>query len=185
MRKLKLQMHMSIDGMVSGIIGQAPFNWDQDLRQYSIDNAATATTILIGRKIASDFIRHWKSVADNPDDPDRELGRLISEIPKVVFSKTVLKSEWPNATVMTDDIVGHVNELKRQAGGDIIAYGGRGFVASLVEHQLIDEYHLLLNPVAAGSGLTIFSGLPEMFRLRLCMTRASSSGTVLLQYEPV
>ena len=173
MGKLKLQMHTSLDGIVSGIIGQAPFNWDEELRQYSIDNAANATTILIGRKIASDFIRHWRSVADNPNDPNRELGRLISELPKVVFSRAT-----------TGDIVGDVNELKRQTGGDIIVYGGRGFVASLVEHHLIDEYHLFLNPVAAGSGQTIFSGLPGMSRLRLCATNVSSSGTVLLRYEP-
>jgi dihydrofolate reductase len=184
MRKLKLQMHTSIDGIVSGIIGQAPFNWDQELRQYSIDNARKATTILVGRKIASDFIRHWQSVADNPHDPDCELGTLISEIPKVIFSKTVQDAEWPNATVLTGDIVGHVNALKRQAGGDMIVYGGRGFVASLVEHHLIDEYHLLLNPVAAGSGQAIFSGLSEIARYRLCTTQVSSTGTVLLQYEP-
>lgn len=184
MGKLKLQMHVSIDGMVSGSLGRLPFNWDEELRQYSLDNAANVDIILIGRKLAPEFIRHWKSVAETPDNPDCKLGKRITDLPKVVFSKSLEESEWPNATVTSDDIVAHVTELKKQRSGSLLTYGGVGFASSLVEHDLIDEYHFLLNPIASGKGLTIFSGLNSNLRMKLGACRAFSCGTVLLRCEP-
>src|SRR6266581_3910501 len=142
MRRLKLQMQISIDGMV------------------------------LGRKTAVGFIPHWKSVAANPKGPDFEIGTLITNIPKVVFSRTLQKSEWPNATVANGEIADYVNQLKRQTGKDLLVYGGSSFVASLIEHNLIDEYHLLLNPVFLGNGLTISSGLTDGLRLTLMTSRA-------------
>jgi dihydrofolate reductase len=178
-------MHVSIDGMVEGQ-GRAHFNiWDAEARQYSIANLANIDCILLGRKTARDFIPHWKSVAGNPEDADFEIGRLLTDIPKVVFSKSLLKSEWPNATVATDEVVDSVNQLKRQPGKDLIVYGGSSFVASLIDHKLIDEYHLLLNPVFFGSGVTISRGSADTLRLKLTKNKAFSSGTVLLCYEPL
>src|SRR5207245_11283417 len=77
----------------------------------------------------------------------------------------------------------YVNQLKRQTGKDLLVYGGSSFVASLIERNLIDEYHLLLNPFLLGSGLTISRGLADTFRLTLVTNRAFSCGTVLLCYE--
>jgi dihydrofolate reductase len=178
-------MQVSIDGMVAAQRGHAHFNWDDEVRQYSIANAANVDCILLGRKTATDFIPHWKSVAANPKDADIEIGRLITDIPKVVFSRTLRKSELPNATVANGEIVDHVNQLKRQTGKDLLVYGGSSFVASLIERNLIDEYHLLVNPVFLGSGLTISKGLADTLRLTLVTTRAFSCGTVLLCYEPL
>ena len=183
MRRLKLQMQISIDGMV-GVQRGHRFNWDEEVRQYSIANAANVDCILLGRKTAMGFIPHWKSVADNPNDADCEFGTLITGIPKVVFSRTLRKSEWPNATVANHEIADYVNQLKRQAGKDLLVYGGSSFVASLIERNLIDEYHLLVNPVALGNGVTIFGGLADTLRLTPVTTRGFSCGTVLLCYEP-
>jgi dihydrofolate reductase len=185
MRRLKLQMHVSLDGLVAARAQTGPgyFNWDTELRQYSISNAANVDYILLGRKTAVNFIPHWKAVADNPKDTDFEIGKVITDIPKVVFSKTLQKSEWPNATVSSGDIAESVNQLKKEPGKDMLVYGGSGFVASLIEHDLIDEYHLLVNPVALGSGSPIFSGLSAPLRLTLVTHKAFSSGTVLLHYK--
>lgn len=187
MRKLKLQMQVSIDGMVAAQrqAGPGRFNWDEEVRQYSIDNAANVDCILLGRKTAAGFIPHWKSVGANPKDADFEFGKLITGIPKVVFSRTLRKSEWPNVTVANGEIADSVNQLKRQAGKDLLVYGGSSFVASLIEHNLVDEYHLLVNPVFLGSGATIFAGLAEPLCLILVKDRAFSYGTVLLCYEPL
>jgi dihydrofolate reductase len=184
MRRLKLQMQVSIDGMVAAQGGHAHFKWDEEVRQYSIANAANVDCILLGRKTATGFIPHWQSVAANPEDADFEFGTLITDIPKVVFSRTLRKSEWPNATVANGEIVDYVNQLKRQTGKDLLVYGGSSFVASLIDRNLIDEYHLLLNPVVLGNGLTISSGLADTLRLTLVTNRAFSCGTVLLCYEP-
>lgn len=187
MRKLKLQMQVSIDGMVAAKTQTGPghFNWDHEVRQYSIDNAANVDCILLGRKTAPGFISHWKSVTANPKDDDHEFGKLITSIPKVVFSRTLRKSEWPNATVATDELADSVNQLKKQTGKDLLVYGGSGFVTSLIEHNLIDEYHLLVNPVALGRGLTIFAGLAGALRLTLMKNKSFSCGTVLLCFEPL
>lgn len=183
MGKLKLQMHMTVDGMVSGAVGQVPFNWNEELMRYSVENAANTATILIGRRIAADFIRHWKTVADDSNNSDHELGKRITDLPKVIFSKTQHQSPWSNTTLAHGDLTSEVNRLKRRTNGELLVYGGRGFVASLVEHNLIDEYHLLLNPIAIGSGMTIFSGLTKTLHLKLSASKAFSSGTVLLRYE--
>ena len=183
MRRLKLQMQVSIDGMVAGQKGPTHFNWDEEVKQYSIANAASVDCILLGRKTANGFIPHWKSVADNPKDPDFEIGTVITNIPKVVFSRTLQKSEWPNATLANGEIADSVNQLKKQPGKDLLVYGGSSFVASLIERNLIDEYHLLLNPVFLGNGLTISSGLADSLRLTLVTSRAFSCGTILLCYQ--
>lgn len=186
MRKLKLQMQVSIDGMVAAQTqrGRGHFNWDEEVRQYSISNVVSVDCILLGRKTATGFIPHWKSVAANRKDADFEFGKLVTDIPKIVFSRTLQESEWPNATVANGEIIDHVNQLKSQTGKDLLVYGGTSFVASLIKHCLIDEYHLLLNPVALGSGSTIFSGLADTLRLTLTTTKVFSCGTVLLCYEP-
>jgi hypothetical protein len=75
MRRLKLQMQVSIDGMVAAQRGHAHFNWDEEVKQYSIVNAANVDCILLGRKTATGFIPHWKSVAANSKDPDLRLAR--------------------------------------------------------------------------------------------------------------
>ena len=185
MRRLKLQMQVSIDGMVGTQAQRGPghFNWDEEVRQYSIANAANVDCILLGRKTATGFIPHWKSVAANQKDADFEFGTLITNIPKVVFSGTLRKSEWPNATVVNGEIADSVNQLKKQTGKDLLVYGGSSFVASLIQHNLVDEYHLLVNPVVLGSGLTIFGGLADTLRLTLVTTRAFYCGTVLLCYQ--
>jgi dihydrofolate reductase len=151
MRRLKLQMQVSADGMIATRTqtDRGHFNWDTELRQYSIDNAANVDSILLGRKTATGFIPYWESVAANPKDDDFEFGKLVTDTPKVVFSRTLQKSEWPNATVLNGEIAASVNQLKRQTGKDGLVYGGSGFVTSLIEHNLIDEYHLL---VASESG---------------------------------
>lgn len=184
MRKLKLQIHISIDGMVAAQKGPTYFNWDEEVKQYSTDNVANADCILLGRKTATSFISHWKSVAASPEEADFEFGKVITNIPKVVFSRTLKKSEWPNATIANAEIADCVNQLKRQAGKDLIVYGGGSLVASLIERRLIDEYHLLVNPVVLGSGLTIYRGMPDPLRLKLVANRAFSCGTILLCYEP-
>jgi dihydrofolate reductase len=185
MRKLKLQMQVSIDGMAGAKEDRTHFNWDEEVRRYSIDNAANVDCILLGRKTAGGFIPYWNSVAANPKDADCEFGKLVAGIPKVVFSGTLRKSEWPNATVANGELVDSVNQLKKQTGKDLLVYGGTGFVTSLIQHNLVDEYHLMVNPVAFGSGLTIFAGLVNALPFTLVKNKSFSCGTVLLRYAPL
>ena len=77
-----------------------------------------------------------------------------------------------------------VNQLKKQNGKSIIVYGGASFVSSLIKNNLIDEYHLFINPTAIGKGLTIFNGLKSNLNLKLIKSTAFDCGIVVNQFEP-
>jgi len=184
MRMLKLQMQISLDGFVTANKGGTNFNWDDEVRNYSIENTERVDCIALGRATAKGFIPHWASVAANPRDPDFAFGKRLTDIPKMVFSNTLAELTLPNAKLVKGGAVREINQLKKQVGDDILVYGGSGFVSSLVQHRLIDEYHLLVNPVAIGSGMTIFKNLESKLTLMLVKTTQFSCGTVLLCYRP-
>jgi len=183
MRKLKLQVQMSVDGFIAGPDGEMDwmtFNWDQELNQYITEITEPVDCILLGRKLAQGFIPHW---ASQPEGEDVAGADKINRTPKVVFTKTLEKSEWANTVLATGDLVEEVNRRKAQEGKDMIAYGGGTFVSSLIQAGLIDEFHLLVNPVALGKGMPIFQNLEEKQNLTLKKSIAFSCGIVLLCYE--
>lgn len=187
MRKLKLQMQMSVDGYVGGPNGELDWmvwDWDDELKKYVTRLTEPVDTILLGRKMTDGFINHWTAVAANPDDPDHESGKKFITTPKVVFTKTLERSEWPNTELAKGDLAEEIDKLKNQSGKDIIVYGGANFVTSLIKAGLIDEYHLFINPVALGNGLTIFKGLENKQDLILERSTPFECGIVVHRYEP-
>ena len=104
------------------------------------------------------------------------------ETPKVVFTKTMDKSIWANTELAKGDLVKEINALKQKNGGDIIVYGGGTFVSSLIQAQLIDEFHLFINPVAIGKGMAIFKEVETKQPLVLQKSIAFDCGIVLQQY---
>jgi len=187
MRKLKLQVQMSVDGYVAGPNGELDWMtwiWDDQLKDYVNELHKSVNCILLGRKMTDGFISHWAKVTANPDDPEYSLGKKMTDTQKVVFTKTLEKSEWPNTELAKGDLADEINKLKNQDGGDIIIYGGANFVTSLIKAGLIDEYHLFVNPTALGNGLTIFNGLDEKQDLILANSTSYDCGIVVHRYEP-
>ncbi len=187
MRKLKLQVQMTVDGFVGRQNGEndwMSFEWDEKSTARVNELTDSSDTILLGRKMTDEFINYWTSVAENPESEEYAFARKMVDSPKVVFSKTVRESKWINTTVANGDIVEEVEKLKKQDGKDIIVYGGASFVSSLIKNNLIDEYHLFVNPVAIGKGLSIFGDLNEKLKLKLIKSESFSSGEVELWYEP-
>ena len=187
MRKLKLQVQMSVDGYICGPNGEMGFlarDWDDGLIQYVTALTESMDCIVLGRNLAQGFIPHWANVAADPNHPEHSAGIKFSETPKVVFSKTLEKSAWANTSLAKGDLTAEINHLKQQPGKDIIAYGGATFVANLVRHNLIDEYHLFINPAAIGSGRSIFTTPERQQNLALVKATAFACGIVVLNYEP-
>ncbi|MEJ7642320.1 MAG: dihydrofolate reductase family protein [Candidatus Nitrosocosmicus sp.] len=122
-------------------------------------------------------------VSNKPDDPEYAFAKKMIETPKVVFTKSLNKSEWINTEIATGDLKDEITKLKSQDGGDIIVYGGASFDSSLIKEKLIDEFYLFVNPVAIGNGKTIFKDLSEIQKLTLIESIAFDSGIVLLHYE--
>jgi dihydrofolate reductase len=186
MRKLKLQVQMTIDGYIGGVNGEMDwmvFNWDDKLNQYVTALTESVDTIVLGRGLAEGFIPHWASVAADPNNPEVEAGKLFTNLPKVVFTKTLDGSPWDNTVLAKGDLVEEITNLKQQAGGDIIAYGGATFVSTLIQHGLIDEFNLFINPVAIGHGMSIFKELNGKQSLNLVRATSFDCGIVVLHYK--
>lgn len=187
MRKLKLQVQMSVDGYISGPNGEMDWmiwNWDDELKKYVSEITDPVDCILLGRKLAEGFISHWATVAANPDDPQLPFGKKMTDTQKVVFSKTLDKSGWINTDIAKGNLVEEINKLKNQNGKDIIVYGGATFVSDLIKEGLIDEFHLFINPSALGDGRTIFNSLDKRQNLTLVKSKSFDCGIVVLYYEP-
>lgn len=187
MRKLKLQVQMTVDGYIAGPNGEMDFmvwNWDDALKQYVETITASVDCIVLGRKLAEGFIPHWAGVAANSDDEDFTAGKRFTDTHKVVFTQTLNQSEWNNTVLAKGDLVDEITQLKKQKGNDIIAYGGATFVSALIHHQLIDEFHLFINPVAIGNGMPIFKELDSKQDLALVKSTSFKCGVVVLNYEP-
>ena len=107
----------------------------------------------------------------------------INNSQKVIFSQTVTSINWTNARV-SNDIVEEVRELKKEPGKDIMLYGGAKLVSSFIRENLIDEYHLFINPAIIGKGKTIFGNLKEKMSLKLVKATPSTTGIVILHYTP-
>ena len=192
MRKLKLQVQMTIDGFICGPIGEMDWmvwDWDDKLKQYVADITEPVDCIVLGRKLAEGFIPHWANVASNPDDSENAAGLKFTDTKKVVFTKTLEKSDkvvlgWNNTILAKGNLIDEINHLKKQNGKDIIAYGGAKFVSALIKHQLIDEFHLFINPAILGSGMTIFGELGNLQKLTLLESTKFDCGIVVLKYMP-
>lgn len=189
MRKLKLQMQMSVDGFVGGPNGELDFmtwDWDESLKKYVGNLTESFDTILLGRKMTDGFISHWTNIVNNhPDSPEYPSAKIFVDTPKVVFSKTLNKSNWTNTRLTKGDIVDEINRLKKEEGKDIIVYGGANFASSLVENNLIDEYYLFVNPAVIGKGLSIFHQTNGKKSLKLVESKFFDCGIVLHHYQPV
>jgi dihydrofolate reductase len=183
MRKLKLQFSHIAEGFAPE--NTDPANYcDEEFRKFSITNLEGVDCIILGRITAVDFIPYWAAVAENPNDPDCLLGKRLTEISKVIFTKTIGNSEWPATTLAKGEIVDEVNKLKAHSGEDIMVYGGDSFVASLMKNDLIDEYHIAVNPADIGNGLPILKELERKQNVTLVKSKTfDCDRIVLLQYE--
>ena len=193
MRKVKLQMQMSLDGYVARPNGELDWmTWDQDdkLIEFIHSLIDSSDTILLGRKMTDGFVSHWENVVNNkPDSPDFSLAKKMVDIPKIVFTKTLDKSTWNNTTLAKGNLAEEIANLKKQSrslsgGKDLIVYGGAGFVSSLIKEGLIDEYHLFVNPTAIGNGMTIFKSLDRTQKFSVIQSKFYSCGITVLSYKP-
>lgn len=182
MRKVKLQMQVSIDGFVAGPNGEMDWmvwDWDDELKDYVTQLTEPTDTILLGRVLAQGFIPHWAS------DPQQEGADKINSSKKVVFTKTLEESVWDNTILAKGDFEAEVMQIKKQDGNDIIVYGGGRFVSSMIKKGLIDEYYFLINPTILGKGMPIFQALEELRNLKLVETKAFKCGIAVMRYQKV
>ena len=184
MRKLKLQMQMTINGYVAQSNGGKDWmtwNPDDELIAFMISLLDTSDTLLLGRKTAEGIIKYWEDTAkENPTHP---FAQKIAALPKIVFTQTLEKSTWNNTTLAKENLVEKVASLKKQNGKDLLVFGGVSFVSSLIKEGLIDEYHLIVNPTAISNGMTIFNSFDEVRKFIPIQAKLYPGGKTVLSYK--
>lgn len=182
---------MTLDGFICGPNNEMDWierAWTDDINQYVTDILTPVDTIVLGRKLAEGFIPYWASVAADTNNPEMMSGKKFTDTPKVVFTKTLNYTDtpvtaWQNTDLAKGDIVEEINKLKNQKGKDVYACGGVTFVSALVEHELIDDYYLFINPTAIGQGRGIFGRLKGYQNLSLVEAKAFDCGIVVMHYQ--
>jgi dihydrofolate reductase len=186
MRKLIVTEYVTVDGVMEDPGGQKggrggwsrPF-WSDEVGKYKFDELFAADTLLLGRLTYEGFAAAWPKFKDEAGFADR-----MNNLPKYVVSTTLDNPEWNNTRVIKGDLVEAVTALKQAEGLAILVAGSSQLVHSLRQHDLVDEYRLMVHPVVLGGGLPLFRDSAGVTRLKLLGTQNLPKGIVVLTYGP-
>jgi dihydrofolate reductase len=181
MRKLVLSMGVSLDGLVArpGRLGAAGWGLPPDdpaLKERKLGWMHDVGLHLMGRNTYEEMAEFWPVSDDAYAAP-------MNEIPKVVFSRTLERAEWADSRIARGDLAQEIAMLKREPGKDMLAWGA-AFAQSLSRLGLVDEYRLILQPVALGQGLPLFKDLTAPLWLELVDAQTYPTGAALHVYRP-
>jgi dihydrofolate reductase len=186
MRKLVVFNHVSLDGYFVDANGS--MNWakmaerDKEWNDFVAENASGDGALVFGRKTYELMIQYWPTPMAAQHDP--VVAERMNAMRKFVVSKALEKATWNNTTLLKGDVPAEIRKLKNEAGEGLCILGSGMLVARLAEEKLIDEFQVVVNPVALGKGRTMFEGAKEKIGLKLTKTRAFKNGCVYLCYEP-
>jgi dihydrofolate reductase len=192
MRKVIVYEWMSLDGVVQGPStadedpsggfehgGWQPQYFDDISLKWVGDNVDQAGGFLLGRHTYEMFAAHWPDAGED----EQALAQPLNTKPKYVASTTLTEPlVWQNSTVLQGDVVKAVFALKHEDGGDLHVLGSTRLVQTLIEHDLVDEFHLTIDPIVLGGGKRIFQDNGLLRPLRLVHSQAVSTGAILVTY---
>lgn len=190
MRRLILRMSMSVDGFVAGPNGESDWmirSRSEGGKAWIADTLMQAGLHAMGSRTYTAMAAYWPTSTDL-------LAAPMNDIPKVVFTRqqsfelaavdAPATAGWGQAHIANGDLAAEIGRLEQQQGKDIVAHGGAGFARSLARFGLIDEYRLVVHPVALGAGLSLFADLPKPLDLQLVSTSIFASGAAAHVYRP-
>lgn len=179
-------MHVSLDGFVAGPNGE--MNWinvDQEIFDHVENRIRKTDTALYGRVTYQMMENYWPKAGDRPNATkhDIEHSKWYNNAHKIVLSKTLENKALPNTTIISDKLSDRLNEIKQQAGEEILLFGSPTATHALIQQNLVDGYWLFVNPVILGQGIPLFTGIKEKIKLRsLPATRQFACGVTELNY---
>jgi len=177
---------LSLDGVVEAPGGGEDFRhggWSFEISRgdegdrFKLDEALSSEALLLGRVTYEGFAAAWPS-------REGEFADKFNTMPKYVVSSTLEEPEWNNSTVLKGDVAGEVAKLRQEQDGDIVVHGSPRLVQTLVEHDLVDEFRLMVFPVVLGSGKRLFGETTDKKPLRLVDSKVVGDGVAILIYEP-
>lgn len=178
-------MNMSLDGFIEG--PHQELDWtiaDDELHEFYSDLLNTGDLLLWGRITYELMVNYWPTASNDPALSKGELrfANTVNPMKKVVFSKTLKNVGWNTQLVDTfnpDEIL----DMKTRPGGSILLGGGASIAKVFIQHGLIDEYQLVVHPVAIGAGTSLFGGIKDVLKLEYLWSRPFKSGAVALCYR--
>jgi len=186
MRKIVVTEFLSLDGVMEGpgpdhdfkLAGWTMAYGSPEIGKYKYDELFASDAQLLGRVTYQGFAVAWPGRKDEQGFADKMNGMA-----KYVVSTTLQSVEWNNSSLIQAHVVQEIERLKGLPGQDILVAGSASLVQTLMDHNLVDEYHLLVYPVVLGSGKRLFKDGSKA-ALKLVESRAFGSGVVLLRYQP-
>jgi dihydrofolate reductase len=192
MRKVVVVEWMTLDGVV-----QAPGDPDEDRdggfehggwhlpyfddtsREWVVQGYAEAGGFLFGRRTYQNLAAYWP----NASEEEQVIAEPLNTKPKYVASRTLAEPlEWQDAMLLRGDLAQAVRTLKQEEGRDLHVIGSPEFAQTLIEHDLVDQYRLMIDPLIAGGGKRLFRNGGALKRLRLVESQATSTGAILATY---
>jgi dihydrofolate reductase len=186
MGRIVVTEFMSLDGVIEAPGGGEDFKhggWSFEISRgdagdkFKLDEALSSEALLLGRVTYEGFAAAWPS-------RDGEFADKFNAMPKYVVSSTLEDPEWNNSIVLKGDVADEVAKLKREQDGDIVVHGSPQLVQTLIEHDLVDEFRLMVFPVVLGSGKRLFGETSDKKPLRLVDSKVVGDGVAILVYAP-
>ena len=194
MRRVVVNEWMSLDGVV-----QAPGAADEDTtggfqhggwhlryfddlsREWVVEGYAKAGGFLFGRRTYESLAGYWP----NASEEEQVIARPRNTLPKYVASRMLTEPlAWQNSTLLQGDVAEAVVALKQQGGDDLHVIGSTTLVRTLIEHDLVDEFRVMIDPVLLGGGKRIFRDDGALRPLRLLDSKVTTTGAILATYAP-
>jgi dihydrofolate reductase len=175
MSNLIVTEFLSLDGVMEAPAWTAPY-WNDEIAQFKGQETSSNHALLLGRVTYQGFAAAW------PESED-EGAPYFNSARKYVVSTTLDKADWNNSVVIKDNIIEEITRLKQQDGPDLVVHGSATLAQTLMQHDLVDRYRLLVYPVVVGKGKRLFQE-GTTATLKLLEARALSSGVTALIYEP-
>jgi dihydrofolate reductase len=194
MRKVVVQVWATLDGVVQapGAVDEDPTGgfqhggwslryFDEAAMKWAVENVTGAGGFLLGRRTYEVFAAHWP----NASEEEQVLAEPLNTKPKYVASTTLTEPlQWQNSTVLQGEVAEAVAALKRQDGGELLAIGSTELVQTLVAHELVDEFRVMIDPLVVGGGKRLFPDDGALRPLRLVDSQVTTSGAILATYAP-
>jgi dihydrofolate reductase len=176
MRTVVVTEFMSLDGVTEEPAWTFPY-WNDEIAQFKGEESSASDALLLGRVTYQGFAAAWPQSEDEGAD-------YFNSVRKYVVSRTLEEPlVWNNSVLIKDNIVEEITNLKQQDGKDVTVHGSATLVQTLMQHDLVDRYRLLVYPLVVGTGKRLFEeGTP--MTLKLLESQSFSSGVVALVYEP-
>jgi dihydrofolate reductase len=186
MRKVVVSEFVTLDGVMEDPGGAEKFvhggwsmaYWHEEIGKVKYDELFASDALLLGRVTYAGFAVAWPKATGTGD-----FGERMNSMRKYVVSSTLDELTWNNSRLLKGNVAEAVARLKQEPGQDILVAGSAQLVQALRQHDLVDDYWLLVYPVVLGSGKRIFQG-GERTNLKLAESRSFPNGVVLLHYQP-